>query len=302
MNDSTISAVSHIGTVVLLLAVQAGVVTSGQAHDVTTSFTTIFTSLPALIPAVAAIANVAGSIYRHYGMKKVPEASVAILPAAPTTANSIGTVVTGKVVGCLLAAGLVALAFGYASPAAAQAVQAAAPKVHHMVHHARIPLPMSRAAGLDAYAATPVAAPAGKLTSDQVASNPLLGLKKFSIKDLQAALDDANSQTPPDTNAAGCYAALMTVAMADVPDPLPAGPGFFQLAQKVRDGKAFADNLQSPNGPLAPIVPACAQWALDGKAMVALIAVKVGLIAGTGGLGGVLPAVGGLGLLPFKLP
>src|ERR1700722_18282102 len=102
MNDATISAVSHIGTVILMMAVTAGVVTSGQAHDLTTSFTTIFTALPALIPAIGVIFNVAGSIYRHYGMKKVPVNSVAIATNAPAAASPVGSVASGKVVGCFI--------------------------------------------------------------------------------------------------------------------------------------------------------------------------------------------------------
>ena len=65
-------------------------------------------------------------------------------------------------------------------------------------------------------------------------------LKLFYVSDLQAALDDANSQTPPDTVAIGCCMALMTVAQGDVQTPLPKGLGAFQAIQKVRDGNRAA--------------------------------------------------------------
>lgn len=192
-----------------------------------------------------------------------------------------------------------------AFPVAAQTAPGAQPKAHHAVRHARIPLPVSRAAALEAYAATQApAVPAGKISSDQLAKDPLAPLKLFYVGDLQAALDDANSQTPPDTVAAGCYMALMMVAQGDTPSLLPKGLGAFQAIQKVRDGKAFVANLQSPTGPLAQIVPACAQWTLDGANMVALIAAKAGLVVATGGTGGIAAAGlgGGLGILPSLLP
>jgi hypothetical protein len=217
----------------------------------------------------------------------------------------------------ILLAAMLAPAVAAASPAPVQTPLVAAAKDHHAAKRAPVPLPVSRAAAMAAFAAAAPApaVPAGKVTADQVAKDPLAPLKLFYVSDLQAALDDANSQTPPDTVGAGCYMALMTVAQGDVADPLPKGLGVFQAAQKVRDGKAFVANLQSPTGPLAQIVPACAQWTLDGANMVALISAKLGLTIATGGgggivaggLGGILPGVlPGLlpigGGLPFKLP
>lgn len=68
---------------------------------------------------------VAVGFYQHWGMKKVPAASVAVevkgieSETSPGSGVAVGAVVTGKVVGCLAAIGLVALALA-SSPAYAQ--------------------------------------------------------------------------------------------------------------------------------------------------------------------------------------
>lgn len=205
----------------------------------------------------------------------------------------------------ILAGSLMLVTVAFAAPAPAPGAPVAAPKVHHALRHARIPLPTPRAAGLDAYAATPApAVPPGKLTAAQVTSNPATAIQQFTTADLQAALDDANAQVPPDTVAISCYTALLPIVQSGLSNPLPKGAGFFQAAQKARDAKSFIANLQSPTGPLSALNQACAAWVLDGENMVLQIGAKVGLVVGTGGLGGALPALGGLGggLLPFKLP
>jgi hypothetical protein len=173
-------------------------------------------------------------------------------------------------------------------------------------HHAATLLPHARpsAAALDAFAAAPPATsvPAGKLTTSAVQQNPLQLLQKFSVDDLNAALLDAQGQNPPDDTAIQCYTALIPIVQSNAVNPLPAGPGIFQLAQKVRDFKALTANLQSPNGPLASLNRACAAWVLDGVNTFIGLGAQLGVVVGTGGLGGVLPALPGLGLVPFKLP
>ena len=164
-------------------------------------------------------------------------------------------------------------------------------------HHAATPLPHARpsAAAMDAFAAAPSATsvPAGKLTTSAVQQNPLQLLQKFSVDDLGAALLDAQGQNPPDDTAIQCYTALIPIVQSNAVNPLPAGPGIFQLAQKVRDFKALTANLQSPNGPLASLNRACAAWVLDGVNTFIGLGAQLGVVVGTGGLGGVLP---------FKLP
>jgi hypothetical protein len=182
------------------------------------------------------------------------------------------------------------------------------PAIAGQAHKAHVPTPHPRpaSAGLDAFAATsapppkPAAAgsaPAGTLTAAAVQQNPFALIQKFSVDDLNAALLDAQGQNPPDDTAIQCYTALIPVVQAGILNPLPASPGYFQLAQKARDIKAMAANFQSPTGPLASLNRACAAWVLDGVNMVLSIGAKAGLIAGSGGLAGVLPFS-----LPIPLP
>lgn len=123
----------------------------------------------------------------------------------------------------------------------------------------------------------------------QVQSNPLTLLQQFTANDLQAALDDANGQVPPDTIAAGCYTALLAVVNGGVKNPLPTSLGLFQAAQKVRDAKALIANLQSPTGPLASLSAACAPLVLSAQNTLVGLGLMTGAVVGTGGLGALLP-------------
>lgn len=132
----------------------------------------------------------------------------------------------------------------------------------------------------EAAAAKASAKPAtSKLTATEVQQNPLALLQQFTVGDLEAALADANAQTPPDTAAAACYKALLAVVQSNVADPLPAGPGIFQALQKSRDAKALIANLQSPNGPLASLNASCAPLVLDAQNTLLTLGVSVGLVA-----------------------
>jgi hypothetical protein len=121
------------------------------------------------------------------------------------------------------------------------------------------------------------------LTTAAVQSNPLALIKTFTAEDLQAALADAQAQNPPDTAAANCYTALLTVVQSNVANPLPAGPGIFQALQKARDAKAVLANLQSPTGPLAGLNTACAPLVLDAQNTLLMLGVNVGLVASPAG-------------------
>jgi hypothetical protein len=169
--------------------------------------------------------------------------------------------------------------------------------VHHKRHHASVSAHRPSAAALAAFAATTV--PAKPLTVPQVETNPIALLQKFSVDDLNAALADAQAQSPPDQTAIQCYTALIPIVQSNVANPLPTGAGMFQLAQKVRDFKALTANLQSPTGPLATLNQACAAWVLDGVNTFLALGTQLGLIAATGGAAGALPFA-----LPFpiKLP
>jgi len=142
---------------------------------------------------------------------------------------------------------------------------------------------LAAAIATPAFAQNRGAAPGAKLTTAAVQSNPLALIKTFTVADLQAALADAKAQTPPDTAAANCYAALLTVVQSNVANPLPAGPGIFQALQKARDAKAVLANLQSPTGPLAGLNTACAPLVIDAQNTLLMLGVNVGLVANPAG-------------------
>lgn len=136
------------------------------------------------------------------------------------------------------------------------------------------------------------AAPSGKISQKDAQANPALVLQQFTLADLQAALADAQGQTPPDTIAANCYQALITVVMSPAVNPLPAGPGAFQLFQKARDLKNIVAALQSNQGPLTQLNVACAPLVLDAQTTL----IRLGII------GGGIAASGGLLPLPLPIP
>lgn len=126
----------------------------------------------------------------------------------------------------------------------------------------------------------PRPAAAAGVPQSQASANPVQVLQKFTLTDLQAALADANAQTPPDTIAANCYTELITVVQSPAINPLPSGPGAFQLFQKARDLKALADSLQSRNGPLTALNIACAPLVMDVQTLLIRLGVIGGAIAG----------------------
>ena len=122
-----------------------------------------------------------------------------------------------------------------------------------------------------------------KPTVAQAQQNPLLVLQQFTVADLQAALADAQAQTPPDTVAVNCYTALIPFVQSQVQNPLPTGAGVFQAVQKARDAKAYLANIQSPTGPLAGLSVACAPLVLDVQNTLVTLGVSVGVIASPAG-------------------
>jgi hypothetical protein len=161
----------------------------------------------------------------------------------------------------------------------------------HAAHKGKRVSDVSSAAAV-AKPATKPSAPTGKLTHAQAQANPVAVLQGFTVADLQAALDDANAQVPPDKVGANCYAALIPLVQSGVANPLPKGAGIFQLIQKIRDAKATLASLQSPSGPLADLNIACAAWILDGQNTLIQLGVITGSVVGTGGL--TLPALPGM--------
>lgn len=151
-----------------------------------------------------------------------------------------------------------------------------------------------------AKAATTVPAP--KLTTAQAIANQVALIQAFTVSDLQAALADAQAQTPPDTVSASCYTALIPIVQSNIANPLPTGLGGFQALQKARDLQNLVAGLQSQNGPLAPLVTACAPLILSVQNVLVGLGLKTGLVAGVAASGGLalpialpaLPALGGL--------
>lgn len=103
---------------------------------------------------------------------------------------------------------------------------------------------------------------------------PLAALQTFTIEDLQAALADANAQTPPDTRHAQCWqAAIDFVKNIPVPTPgkvLPK-PGGAQLLQKWFDTQAGSKSLLPDS-----VVQACALTMADLRVDAAKLAVMLG--------------------------
>lgn len=118
--------------------------------------------------------------------------------------------------------------------------------------------------------------PATKVTASAAKANPVLAIQTFTVADLQAALADAQAQTPPDNTSAACYQALIPIVQSGVANPLPKGLGAFQALQKARDFKAMLANLQSPNGPLAALNVACAPLVVDTQTTL----IQLGIIGG----------------------
>ena len=139
-------------------------------------------------------------------------------------------------------------------------------------------------------AALPAAAQTKSISKTAATANPILVLQSFTVTDLQAALQDAQSQTPPDTAAISCYSALIPLVQSSIANPLPASAGGFQLLQKARDAKAALANIQSPNGPLAQLNMACAPLVLDIQNTLVQLGIVGGAVAVAGPAGGlVLP-------------
>lgn len=136
-----------------------------------------------------------------------------------------------------------------------------------------------------------------QLTTQQVTTNPLLLLQTFTTSDLQAALALANAQTPPDTTAANCYQALLTMLQnINGPSTTPSGQvGAFYVFQQARDAKAFALNILSPTGPASTLNTACAPLVVDTENTLLMMGVAVGAVAnpvgGAAAIGGLPAAV-----------
>lgn len=121
-------------------------------------------------------------------------------------------------------------------------------------------------------------------------TNPVTALQQFTVADLQAALADAQAQTPPDTTAANCYTALIPIVQTNVKNPLPSGMGGFQAFQKARDLITNASQIQSSftGGALNT---ACAPLVLSAQNTILMLATQVGVKIA-------MPAIPGIPVIP----
>ena len=170
-------------------------------------------------------------------------------PAPPTA--------TGKVASLLLFALLAIGLLGLTSPSTARAAGRDAPA----------PLSASaKSASSSAALTLPISNPFATLFG---------GVKTFTVADLQAALADAQAQTPPDTRHAACWSALIPVAEATLVNPLPSGLGAAQAIQKVFDDQELFGSQPWKDA----VATACALTVLDlGTDLNSLLA-KVGAAA-----------------------
>lgn len=128
--------------------------------------------------------------------------------------------------------------------------------------------------------------PSGTISKEAATQNPVAVLQAFTVSDLQAALADAQAQTPPDTISIQCYQALIPLVQSNIANPLPTSAGGFQLLQKARDAKSALANIQSPTGPLAQLNIACAPLVLDVQNTLIQLGIVGGAVAVAGPAGG----------------
>lgn len=131
----------------------------------------------------------------------------------------------------------------------------------------------STCVSLTLLSAHPLAAqPAHRLSAVPLV-HPLAALKTFTIEDLQAALDDANAQQPPDTRHAQCWKALIDFLQNFKPENagLPKSPGAAQALQKWFDTQAGTKSLLPD-----PLMQACALTMADLRIDAARFAAMLG--------------------------
>jgi hypothetical protein len=133
-----------------------------------------------------------------------------------------------------------------------------------------------------------------KVTKAQATNDPIGVLQGIIasavLADVQAALADANAQTPPDTIGSACWGAIATFVNSNPSlNPLPNGLGAAQLIQKARDLAAITAQLNSPTGPLAPLKIGCGPLIIDTPTELAgIVNNGAGFIAILGGMLGVV--------------
>jgi len=104
-------------------------------------------------------------------------------------------------------------------------------------------------------------APAKPAAAAQKMLDPLSWLRQFSATDLQAALDDANAQTPPNITSIPCWTFLLGIVKASPSSAsslVPGTSGVASAIQKALDDQLLLANWLTPNGTLDQLNVACA--------------------------------------------
>ena len=249
--DQTMSLVRQILMFVAGLLITKGWLSSNNA-------TALVTDVVTAIGSIAAAAPIVWGIYAHTqtamiksvndadnGVKVVPNSS----PTPPVSTPGV-PVATKEPVGRAFAFLAIVVSLGLLSSA----------------HDAR------------AVTLTPTPA-ATSVASSNLQSwiqNLFAGPQQFTVEDLQAALADANAQTPPDTDHAQCWAALIPVAQTNLPNLLPKGLGVAQLIQKGFDDQNVVNGTSTT---LTSIKRACALTIVDVGTNINSFLLKVGVAA-----------------------
>lgn len=210
----------EIKNVAALISVFFGGIFAAHGATVSTAqITSFLTDLSVAIPALVSAGGAIYSVYTHWNMKKVPEQSVALMPTDPisktTIENNIGTPVSiaGKVVGAIL---LGMILFSH-----------------------------------DARAQTPAPSPVlSALTPIYASLNSIIGFASgFITADINAAIADAQTQTPPNAQAIACWSAIGKIPVGTI----PTGAGLAYVKQRFLDLQSLYMPLNLNCGSVAPL-------------------------------------------------
>lgn len=190
----------------------------------------IASEMSVVIPALASLGSIGYSIYSHWNMKRVPEKSVSLIPIA--NASNLASVNPGdhvavdiapkgaqpatvaKVIGCLIAAFFI---YG------AGTVRAQTPT-------------------------TPSINPA--VQNIYSALNNIIGFVGGLVQaDLNAAIADAQAQTPPNAAAIACWSSIAKIPQTSI----PTGAGLAYLKQRFLDLQSLYQPLNLNCGSVAPL-------------------------------------------------
>lgn len=250
--------------------------------------------LNAIIAGLATVTGLVGSFTTLFGSTysaKIVAGSFIAASILAGVVNSVGHSQTASVIAKLkgrgpavlsfffapilvLATILAALSPVHASTGSASTLQAMLdnPHGHYRLIAGVAHRPVSTLVSVPA--PTPSLLPAGSVDLATVINGMITKAQTFTLNDLQAALADANAQTPPDTRHAQCWSALIPIVQTGVGNPLPTQLGAAILVQKGFDAQKLVTN-----GLPDSVVTGCALTLYDLKTdflkLAALVGVKI---------------------------